>query len=210
MTTLAQLRTEMNRLLKATSNGLLDTDIDQAINDAVSFHQDRAFDFNEGFAQIATVDGQPAYALPTDLARINNAQLFWGGQNFTVLIKRNWEWYLRVNQDASQLRAVPSTHYAVNRQQIFLYPTPSVQPTRIELYYTKKYDPLINDDDTNDFLMNARLLVRSQAMHYVYLHRLQQKDFAQAQLATVGEELEKLYRRANGVLGAEVLEPYRF
>ena len=210
MTTLGALRTEMNRMLRQTSNGVIDTDINDAINDAVRYHQDRAFDFNEGFAAIQTVDGTPDYDLPSDLGRINEAQLFWGGQNFTVLTKKNWRWYLYVNQDASALRAVPSVYYAVNRQKIFLYPTPSAQQTRIELFYTLQYPDLVQDDDTNDWLVNARLLIRSQALFYVYLNRLQQADHATNQQTIVTTELNRLYRRANGRLGSDYLTPYEF
>lgn len=210
MTTLSELRTEIAVLVKQRTNGTLDSIIDQAINDAVTFHSARALDFNEGFDTIATVSGQPSYPLPLDLERINDAQLFWGGQNFTTLIKRNWRWYLRVNQAASTLQATPSTYYAVNQQNIFLYPTPSNEQNRIELYYTLKFDPLVGDDDTNDMLQNARLLIRARAMYDIYLNTLQQNDYAANMLVFEQGELERVYRGSTGVIGQQTLEPFFF
>lgn len=210
MATLSELRNEIAVLVKQRVNGNLTTEIDQAINDAVDFHSARAFDFNEGFAQIPTVDGTPSYDLPDDLLMITHAQLFWGGSNFTDLIKRNWSWYLSINQDASQLRAVPSTYYAVREKKIYLYPTPSASPTRIDLYYTTKQAVLVGDDDENAFTINARSLIRTRAMYDLYLNRLQQKDLAANQAIYEADQLERLYRVASANLGQETSVPFEF
>ena len=140
MATFGQLRDEIAGLLKQTRNGNLTTEIDQAINDAIAFHKTRRFEFNDGSATIPTVAGVAAYDLPADFDSITHARLNWGGNNFTKLWKRSWGWYLRVTEDAGDLRATPSSHYALRENQIYLYPTPSGVFT-LELYYIAKLDP---------------------------------------------------------------------
>ena len=210
MATFGELRSEILRMVKQTQNGDLVEDVNNAINDAIAWYAVRALEFNEGFSTILTVDGTPDYAYPSDLSSITHAQLFWGGQNFTTLIKRNWQWYLDINQDASNLRSVPSTYYATHRQRIFLYPTPSSATARIDLYYLVKIDPLVNDDDSNVFTENARLLIRSRALWDLYSTRLQNPD--QAAIATSMEQNEftRLASLAEANLGADTLEPFRF
>ncbi len=210
MTTFGELRTEILRLAKQTVNGDLVVDVNQAINDAVEWYAPRAFDFNEELSNVPTVVGQAAYDFPTDLGVITHAQLFWGGQNFTTLIKRNWQWYLDINQDASNLRSVPSTYYTVYKKQIYLYPTPSDATARIDLYYTVKIDPLVGDDDTNVFLQNARLLIRSRALYDLYTNRLQNADQAKISATFEAREYSRITDITSGNLGDQKLEPFRF
>ncbi|MDB4306182.1 hypothetical protein N9980_01290 [bacterium] len=210
MATFGELRTEVLRNAKQSVNGDLVVDANLAINDAIAWYAPRALEFNEGFSTIATVDGVPDYPFPDDMLMITHAQLFWGGQNFTTLVKRNWQWYLDINQDASNLRSVPSTYYAVHRKRIFLYPTPSVSTARIDLYYTIKIDPLVADDDTNVFTENARLLIRSRALYDLYSNRLQQADQAKVSKGFEQWEYTRLTEISSANLGDEQLEPFRF
>lgn len=210
MTTLSELRTEILRLARQTVNGDLVAETNQAINDAVAWYAPRAFEFNEGQDTIPTVVGQAAYDFPADLGVITHAQLFWGNSNFTTLKKRNWQWYLDINQDASNLRSVPSTYYAVFNRQIYLYPTPSEATSRIDLYYTVKVDPLVNDDDSNVFLRNARLLIRSRALYDLYSNRLHLADQAAVAERFEKWEYSRLTELTSGNLGADLIEPFRF
>lgn len=209
-TTFAELRTEILRLARQSTGGDLVVDVNNAINDAVAWYATRSLEFNEATSTINTVDGQAAYDFPGDLGVITHAQLFWGGQNFTTLVKRNWQWYLDINQDASNLRSVPSTYYAVFARQIYLYPTPSSAQSRIDLYYLSKIDPLVGDDDTNVFLENARLLIRSRALWDIYTNRLMLADQAATAKRFEQWEYTRLTEISAANLGAELLEPFRF
>lgn len=210
MATYAELRSEILRLAKQTVNGDLIADVNLAINDAIAWYAPRALEFNEETSTILTVDGQAAYDFPDDLGVITHAQLFWGGQNFTTLIKRNWQWYLDINQDASNLRSVPSTYYTVYKRQLYLYPTPSSAQSRIDLYYTVKIDPLVGDDDTNVFTDEARLLIRSRALWDLYSNRIQEAGKAQTAKQFEQVEYSRLTDIAAGNLGSDLLEPFRF
>lgn len=210
MATFGELRAEVLRLARQTNNGDLVIEAKQAINDAIQWHNTRALEFNQGTSSIATVEGQPAYDFPSDMEQITNAQLFWGGQNFTTLIKRNWQWYLDVNQDAANLRSVPSTYYAVFNKQIFLYPTPSAATSRIDLYYTIKIPDLVNDDDTNAFTENARLLIRSRALYDLFSNRLMLADQAAVAKKFEDWELTRLTDITAANLGSDLLQPYQF
>ena len=211
MATFAQLRSEIARLINVGTTGNNNTEIDQAINDAIDFHSTRRFDFNDGFNSFPTVAGTANYDLPSDLLAITHAQLFWGGSNFTTLKKRNWSWYLRVNQDASQLRAVPSTYYAIRDQDIYLYPTPSGAFT-VELYYVKQLtpSPLSADDDQNAWTNAARLLIRSRALYDLYTNKLHLADKATAALGFEQDALDLLTRRSAMNLGQQELTPMEY
>ena len=210
MTTFGELQGEVGRLVRQTINGDFLTDIKLAINDAVNFYSTRALDFNEGFATTPTVVGQAGYDLPSDLLMITHAQLFWGNSNYTTLIKRNWQWYLDINQDASNLRSVPSTYYAINRKKMFLYPTPAQATSQIETYYILKIDPLVGDDDTNVFLQDARLLIRSRALYDLYTNRAQNAELALSAQQFEQREYTRLTEIASANLGSETIEPFQF
>lgn len=211
MANLGTLRAEIAGIVKQTISGLLDTEIDQAINDAIRFHSVRRFEFTDGFDMIATANGTPDYPLPSDFLAITHAQMFWGGSNFTTLKKRNWSWYLKVNQDASQLRAVPSTYYALRDQRIYLYPTPS-DVFRVELYYIRQLQPfpLVADEDGNEWTTEARVLIRQRALWDLYLNKIQQQDYAVAAGLQEAEELERLQRQMAFNLGQQELTPFEW
>jgi len=211
MATFGELRGEIAGLLKQTNNGLLNTEISQAINDAVDFHQARRFDFNDGFASFPTVADTAAYDLPADLVGITHARIAWSNNNFTKLYKRNWDWFLRATESAGDLRATPSSHYAIRQQQIHLYPTPSSAFT-IELYYAAKLDPtpFTQDDQENAWTNDARLLIRTRALYDLYLNKTQQPDYASAQLQFERDALDRLMRSAAMNLGQQDLTPFEF
>ena len=211
MATFGELRIEIAGIVKQTINGLLDTEIKQAINDAIKYHGVRRFEFTDGFDTIATVAGTPDYPLPADFLAITHAQMFWGGSNFTTLKKRNWSWYLKVNQDASQLRAVPSTYYALRAERIYLYPTPSDTFT-VELYYIRELQPapLVADGDMNEWTVDARVLIRQRALWDLYLNKTQQKDYALNASIQEADELERLARQMSFNLGQQELTPFEW
>jgi len=209
--TFGELRQEIAGIVKQTINGLLDTEIKQAINDAIVYHSVRRFPFTDGADNIFTTAAVPDYSLPTDFLSITHAQMFWGGSNFTTLKKRNWSWYLKVNQDASQLRSVPSTYYALRDQRIYLYPTPS-DTFQVQLYYIRKLlpSPLVADGDMNEWTVDARVLIRQRALWDLYLNKTQQKDYALNASIQEADELERLARQMSFNLGQQELTPFEW
>lgn len=208
MANLSELRNEIARIVKQSTNGLLSTEIDQAINDAIRFHSLRRFEFNDGFAAITTSDGVVAYDLPPDFLGMTHAQLFWGGSQYSDLRSVSWDWFLAAQRNGD-LRATPSTHFALRAGQIHLHPTPASTFTG-HIYYVKQLTPfpMSQDDDTSEWTTEARLLIRSRALYDLYLTRIQQADYAATAKALEDDELERLSRPNVYNLGRQTIRPY--
>lgn len=209
MATFAELQAEIATEIKQTTSGSFAAQIRQAINDAIEAYQEKTFFFNQGTDSVTTVADQQAYDLPDDLLIIDEIQFFWGGNNFTTMEKRDWRWFLDVNQASGTLRSTPSSYYAIRGQQIFIYPTPATDQFRLDFYYIKRLlpFPLVEDDATNAWLSEGRQLIRAYAKHLLYLHVVQQADHALVMEEQAKKALLRLQRAASENLGSRGLVP---
>ena len=211
MADFGELTREISGLLLQSNNGLVDTEIKQAINDAIDFHQTKRFDFNDGEDVITTAAGVDNYALPSDFHAVTHARLDRGGALFQPLNYRSWEWFLEATSNGSTTTRNFPTDFVIRGRRLYLFPTPT-NGLPLELYYIRKLAPfpLSNDDDQNAWTNEARLVIRSRALYDLYLNQAQQPDHASAQLQFERDAIKIVEDPASFNTGGRGIRGYRF
>jgi hypothetical protein len=142
----------------------LTAQIRPAIQSAIRHHERERFYFNEAIGTFATVPGQAWYgaadlaAIP-DIVEIDVAKLAAGPSLYT-LARRTID-AIEAADAATSLQADP-TDYAYYRQQLRLWPTPSLART-VTLSYVQRLAALSADGDTNAWMGDAEELIRARA-----------------------------------------------
>jgi hypothetical protein len=191
------------------SLGQLTPEVKQAINDAIAFYEIHPFHFNQGAALTAfsTVVGTPNYALPPEVLILQRVLISFGGAQLIRSDYRDFDWYLDAIEGAPANRG-QSTYHSVYDGQIWLYPTPNgVYP--VDLYFIARLPPtpLIADAATNAWTNDARALIKARAKYKLYLHRVQNTDWAEAMALEEQVELRALRSRFARHLAPKRLVP---
>lgn len=164
MANLSQLRT---RIAAKLSDGTLlrpnAAEIDQAVNAAINFYENKYFWFQEGFAALTTTAGVATLStLPTDFK-------FQQHPNSLVLLNNNFRYELQ-HITGAELDAVSNDvsnqlprFYTYRVGQFEVEPLPD-QVYTVNLYYYKSYVDLVDDTDTNDFTNNAERLIEYKTL----------------------------------------------
>jgi hypothetical protein len=164
MATLSALRT---RLASKISDGELlypsSAQIDQAINAAIDFYENKYFWFQESLAVLATV------ANTSTISSIPSNFKFQAHPNSLVLLNNNYRYEL-LHISADQFDAITNDvdnglprYYTYRNGAFEVTPRPDAVYT-VNLYYYKSYANLVNDADTNDFTTYAERLVEYKAL----------------------------------------------
>jgi hypothetical protein len=185
MTTLAITRAKIAGEITRTDLG---TKIDAALNDAIKLWEGTRFTFNERRYKINTVATVEYYdfTAPT-------LQTFAGGavplgetvieidsitatQGTTPdpLTQRTQQWFDRYQSSTGSTGGPPSD-YGIYGNQLRLFPVPdAAYAINISAHARLGPNPLVGDDDSNDWLIEGELLIREQAK--VMLYRFPLKD----------------------------------
>ena len=155
----------------------LNSQIQNAINRAISHYSTEGFYFQETNGTFSLVSGTSVYGtaegIPSDIREINYLEITTNGFNYEVF-KRSLDYIL--NTDPTNYDGDP-TDYAWYQQEIWFSPNPNAVRT-ITVYYDKEYTDLSADTDENDFttISIATDLIRARAEWILYKQILHDKD----------------------------------
>lgn len=164
MATLSELRT---RIANKLSDGTLlrpdAAQIDQAINAAINFYENKYFWFQQGFAALSTVVGN------AELTGVPSDFKFQTHPNSLVLLKNNFRYTLQhitpieLDQLSNDISNSFPAFYTYRTATIELYPLPDEIYT-VNLYYYKSFPDLVSNGDSNDFTNNAERLIEYKTL----------------------------------------------
>jgi hypothetical protein len=153
--------------------------IPNAIQAAIRFYESERFWFNEGESTTSTVDGQQAYAMPTDFLEGEALTVTLSGIRFPMK-RRPWSWLRRHNL-LSTTTTLPR-NWAYFADQMFLYPVPDKVYT-LTLSYLKRLAALAAYADTNDWMVHGEELIRTRVQWDLMFHTV--KDYKAAAMLAV-------------------------
>lgn len=207
MTTLAAMRTRIADDITRTD---LSSQITNAINDAIKLWEGERFAFNEKRYLINTVDGQEYYDLSgSGLLTSEGAATPAGEMVLEIdsitntvndypypLSERTQAWFDRYASLPTQYKGQPDS-YGIYGNQLRLFPIPDssgpgvggVFPIRISCLARLGPTPLAADGDTNAWLTEGELLIRSHAK--IILGRFPLRD--QELIALAQNEADNAY-----------------
>lgn len=165
MSTLLQMRSRIADDLDRTD---LSTQIDKAINRAITFYLKEAFWFKETSSSFPAVINQEEYAygsgsVPSDVGQIDILERQYTGSKITLQEITPLELESKQQGDST---GVPS-QFAQYQNRFKLYPIPNQSNITMLIKYTKSYIDLVADSDTNDWLVYAEDLIESRARWWV-------------------------------------------
>lgn len=194
MATFLQLTQEIAAEVNKGGLALIDTQIRQAINDAIAYYEVWPFRFNQGFDDsITTTSGTEIYDLPADLIVLRRAQILYSAGNIERLEILDWEKYQEDLREGSNSANGQSDFCSIYDDDIYLYPTPSGTFT-LRLWYTKRIadTPLDDAGETSAWTTRARMLVKARAKYLLYLHRIGNAEWAEAMALDERAQLRSL------------------
>jgi len=211
MATFLELQNKIALDLSVSVNNLLSDEIKDAINDAISHYETNRFEFNEDRTTFPTVALQAEYPKdPTNWPNvliIDQVQYLFAGHLYQ-LVRQSYEWYVEavVNQTA---QTGPSNHYAIYEETMFLYPKPDVATTvTISGIHRLTPSPLVNDSDTNDWLIgNALQMIRARAKADILVNRQNNLQLAEAQQTVAENYFTELRSDADRLQMADTVKP---
>lgn len=160
MATFGQIRTAVSkRLLDPNGVAVSVSNVDEAINDAISYWKFRRFWFNEGYSTTILTPQDGTFALPNDFlvpATKDDGLNIEYSNNRYPLAKISQPQYDSVW--LSNGYGIPRAYARVG-DSYEVYPLPD-QAYTVNAHYLKEYPFLVNEDDTNDFTIYAYMLIR--------------------------------------------------
>lgn len=200
MATLLDLRTNIAiRLQDPNFTGIASSNVDAAINTALTYYKRRHYWFNEAIAPITLTQGNPVIPnIPSDfLMEINPGGLTikYSNLNYEVF-KRSSPIY-----DAENFAGVGLPYiYTFRNKQFELYYFPD-QAYTLNFRYLKDYATLINNADTNDFLTYADVMIYYNALSRIYGEYKQDPTMEAYYTARAADEEDDLKRRSGSLIG---------
>jgi hypothetical protein len=205
-TTLSTMR---SRIADDLNRSDLSTQIDKAINRAITFYEKEHFWFNESVDTFATVASQSSYGtsdgVASDIAEIIYMEIAIGTQNWSL----NPKSYHYIRGMIGMGYAGDPYNYAINQQKIWVYPIPS-QVRTITITYQSRQAELTSDSDTNNFLTYAEDLIESRARGWLYGHVIKDQSLANISYQEEKEALDALRTKTGKLLSTGFIEPTQF
>ena len=135
--------------------------VPNAIQAAIRFYESERFWFLEGESTANTVDGQQAYAMPTDFLEPDALTILQGNIRYPMK-RRPWSWLRRHNIDTN-LTTLPQ-EWAYYADQIWLYPVPDAI-YEIQMSFLKRLAAISAFADTNAWMTHGEELIRERAKY---------------------------------------------
>lgn len=205
MATLAQIRDTVNRKLQdPNSSARSALVVDDEINRAIRYYQSNLFGFNERLVTLNLVSGaQRITGLPSDII----LELQTGG---LILIDDQVKISLsKLHPDNFAERDDDQTgrpyYYTYRDQSYDVLPIPDDDYT-LQFRYLKKYEPLVNDTDTNDFTEQAQDLIILHVLARVYAEDKQDAQLGAYYEGLRSDELRTLRDRTDPRVGTGYLQ----
>jgi hypothetical protein len=160
--------------LAADNNNLLETEVEDAINRAISSYEEQRFVFNEGIdTSLTTTAGTPDYALPAAMLIVDQVQYTHSARKYR-LERETYEWYLDA-ADEQTARVGPANQFTIFANRLYLFPTPSATGDQITIHGVIRLAnvPFTADGQSNAWTTNddALQLIRARAKADIYINR---------------------------------------
>jgi hypothetical protein len=178
MSTLLEMRSRIADDLDRTD---LSTQIDKAINRAITFYLKENFWFKETSSSFSLVVNQEEYikgsgGVPSDIGAIDIMELQYSGNKYVLVEITPFELEARQTLDAV---GTPD-QFAQYQDRIKFYPIPNQASMTCLIKYTKSYSTLVNDSDTNDWLVYCEDLIEARARGWINRRILKDYEAANA------------------------------
>ncbi len=191
MATFGELKTKISKRLQDTQGTAVSTsDVADAINTAITFWKKQKLWFNEASTTISLTLGNPIISgLPSDFQ-------FELSDNGFVIEKSKMRYILKkvppVQYDNENIEGngLPEI-YTWKAGVFYVYPYPQEAYTT-KVYYIKEYADLANDNDTNDFTINADQLIMYEALSRLHGEMRQDEKMEAYYSARAQEEFSNL------------------
>ena len=206
MATLAQLR---SRIADDLDRDDMSTQIDKAVNRAISHYGMSRFWFNEATGTFSTVASQENYGtgdgIPSDILEVDYLTVTSGSDKLEVE-QRDYKFLQQINPDAGTGLPI---YFAWFQENIYFYPVPDAVYT-ITVSYLQNYSDLSADGDSNDFSNNADELIENYSLRWIYSRVL--KDPEQALIANQLEQsaFSSLQAKTTNLISDGSLRPTEF
>jgi hypothetical protein len=160
MATLGSIKTKVaQRLLDPNFVAVSEQSVVNSINDTIEYFSDARFFFNEVMDSAFLTQQDPSFPYPADFLVPSIKD---GG---FVIEYSNQRWPIRKismeQYDTMFMNngfGIPVFYAKMANEQYQCYPIPD-RNYEVIRHYLKRYDPLVNDSDTNDFTDNAARLI---------------------------------------------------
>lgn len=135
--------------------------VQDAIRTAISFYAGQRFWFNEQRWTASTSTSIEYYSLPQNYRNIDTLKITVNSNRY-VLHRRTWHELEEIAQSAQTYSGYP-TDYAIQRNELRLYPIPNNQFT-LELAGQADLTELSSDAATNAWMVHGEEMIRSRAI----------------------------------------------
>lgn len=175
MTTYGTMQTRIANECVATG---LTSEIQDAIQTAIKFYEAHRFTFNQGYMSFTTTGGATAYGASTDanipyIKRIHTATV--GGTNWASDLEPCT--YEEIFEMIAENGNTLPTKISYYDSELVLAP-PNEAGYTVRVAYVKKLDALSADTDTNAWMTDGELLIRTAAKRIMFDDVLQQYEDA--------------------------------
>ncbi len=201
----ARIAREVRFAATTTASGL-GVEIRQAINDAVADYDQNRFEFNEALWEAIAEVGRSVYPLPDEFLLVDTFRLTLNGSSYTLLERQHWDWIDRVDTPTSN-QGYPA-YYAIYAKQFRLYPSPQEAfPMRVSGVAALTPAPLVNDTDTNAWMVEGERLVRARAKEILYRDVLHSPEKADIAATVASQQFTELRQHANEFVATGSIAP---
>lgn len=201
MATLGALVTQIAKRLQDEDNtAVAQSDIREAVNEAISFWKPKRFWFNERAADISFTEDASELTLPADF-------LIPLPRNPLTVIENGFP-YQVVKKIPLVFDAMASTSSS-GRPRIFVFRQGGLEFQPVadrdydgKIYYLKEYDAFETEDDSddesdNDFTVNAAAMIRNQALAWLFGELRHDEERETRYTARALSEYDRLLGRTN-------------
>lgn len=183
----------------------LSNEIKAAIQSAIKHYETTRFWFNEVTATALTTPNQDRYPLPTNLIELDSLNITING-NDDPLIKRDWSYINSISVSSNPGRP---TDFAIYRDELYLYPSSDAVYT-LTLAYVKSLSTLTLDADTNAWMTDAEILIRSKAKWNLFTNLIRDYEAADRMRDQEKTELDRLSGLTARKISSGRLRPTQF
>lgn len=182
------------------------TEIQQAIQDAITFYESDLFWFNEQQATSSTVAGYEYYALPTDYVQMYALSLRKTDTMWETLEPLSFDEIEQRNRTVSTGRPIA---YCCFNEQLRLSPVPD-SGYDLRLSYLKRLPRPAADTDTSAWLSESEPMVRAKAKAILVMDASHNMEDALAYNQVADMWFKNLQKRTGQWIGTEQIRLQAF
>lgn len=179
------------------------TQIERAIQSAITHHERKRFFFNEAIDTFTSAASQEWYSA-TDAAwiatavQIDSLRVTISDRPYPLI-----KWTMDEMEEVSSGSAITGdpTNYAFYRQQIRLYPVPNAART-MTAAYVERFATMTSDTDTNAWMVEAEELIRLRAKMIIWRDVIRDMEEYATLVPFEAEALRALQQEGNRRAGS--------